>query len=146
MLFDREQLAISFVNIHYEYTQTITKLIDLLCSLGGNGVLYQLYKHNDALTSGDLAKYLDITSGRLANILKQLENKKYIIRTRSDIDKRITLVSLTNSGKEETERIYNRDIEIYQRLFGALSDKELLELRKLSLKLFDEIKAIDMLN
>ncbi len=47
-----------------------------------------------------IAKGLSVTVGTLTTNMNALEDKKYIIRTRSMEDKRVVLVTLTEKGKK----------------------------------------------
>lgn len=48
----------------------------------------------------DVAKILKVTAGTLTINMNSLEKKEYIERNRSDEDKRVVLVSLTEKGKK----------------------------------------------
>lgn len=48
----------------------------------------------------EIAKRLDVTVGTLTINMNNLENKKYIIRERSQTDKRVVLVNLTEKGRK----------------------------------------------
>jgi len=50
------------------------------------------------MTPGDLSLKLRVGSGRIANALKTLERKGYVIRRSDKEDRRRTLVSLTDAG------------------------------------------------
>ena len=47
-----------------------------------------------------IAKLLDVTVGTLTTNMNSLENKGYIVRERSKIDKRVVFVLLTEKGKK----------------------------------------------
>lgn len=47
-----------------------------------------------------IAKSLNITVGTLTTNMNSLEDKKYIVRERSQTDKRVVLVKLTEKGKK----------------------------------------------
>ena len=71
--------------IDLTYTQYITMM-----------VLWDKRKTN----INELGKCLYLDSGTLTPLLKKLEQKKYITRTRSLKDERNTIVEITNSGIE----------------------------------------------
>jgi len=48
----------------------------------------------------DIAKRLHVTTGTLTTNMNSLEKKGYIIRNRSDEDKRVVLVMLTEKGRK----------------------------------------------
>ena len=48
----------------------------------------------------DVAKRMSVTQGTLSINMTQLENKKYVVRERSETDKRVVYVTLTEKGKK----------------------------------------------
>lgn len=48
----------------------------------------------------DLGQKLYLDSGTLTPLLKRLERKRYLIRSRSDTDERVVIVSLTEKGEK----------------------------------------------
>ena len=67
---------------------------------GEIGVLSYLAFDKSEASSGELSEKLNVTTARIASILNSLENKKYIRRKEDSLDKRKTLVVITESGKE----------------------------------------------
>ena len=67
---------------------------------GEVGVLSYLAFEKSEASSGELSEKLNVTTARIASILNSLENKKYIRRKGDSLDKRKTLVVITESGKE----------------------------------------------
>ncbi len=67
-------------------------------SKGEGGILCELKKHPDGLTPGELAKKMDVGSGRIGNALKNMEKKGIIVRKDDDMDRRKTVVTLTEKG------------------------------------------------
>lgn len=60
----------------------------------------------------DLQEFLNVGSGRIGNVLKQLEEKNWINRTTDDRDCRKTVVTLTKDGFSEIEKI-KKDCDIF---------------------------------
>ena len=67
---------------------------------GEVGVLSYLAFDKNETSSGELSEKLNVSTARIASILNSLENKKYIRRKEDSLDKRKTLVVITESGKE----------------------------------------------
>jgi MarR family transcriptional regulator, organic hydroperoxide resistance regulator len=59
---------------------------------------------NDFLTVGQIGEKLNLDTGTLTPLLKRLELKKCINRTRSEEDERIVRISLTDFGKKLKEK------------------------------------------
>ena len=94
-----------FFDIHYRYAKEVKYMYNQLCITGENGVLLQLQNNGGALSSGKLAELLNLTSGRIANILKSLEKKSLILRERDSSDRRHVMARLTDLGVERINRI-----------------------------------------
>lgn len=68
-------------------------------SKGEIALMSYIYDHNN-VSPGQLIDVLKVGSGRVANALKDLERKKYIIRLNDESDHRKTILYLTDEGKE----------------------------------------------
>lgn len=82
-----------------------------------------------------LGKRLYLDSGTLTPVLKSLEAKGYVIRTRSSEDERMLMVEVTPEG----DALKQRATEIPHRMDGltALSDEEATQLYYLLYKLLN---------
>lgn len=71
-----------------------------------------------------VAKCLDITTGTLTKAIDGLTEKGYVVRERSEKDKRVVQISLTDSGRSA----YKHHEEFHWRMIdhakGALSEQE----------------------
>lgn len=67
---------------------------------GEVGVLSYLAFDKDEVSSGELSEVLGVTTARVASILNSLEIKGYVKRKEDSLDKRKTLVVITEKGKE----------------------------------------------
>ena len=54
-------------------------------------------------TMSSVAKKLGITAGSLTTSINSLVNKKYVVRKRSDEDRRVVFIRLTQKGKKAYE-------------------------------------------
>ena len=70
---------------------------------GENGILQTLFIyeeiHQKNLTPGELCAIQQLTSGRIASTLKNLEKKAFIKRMMAEDDRRKTIIKLTEKGK-----------------------------------------------
>lgn len=78
-----------------------------------------------------IAKKLNITVGSLTTAMNSLVNKKYVVRQRSDLDRRVVNVKLTKKG----ERAYWHHKEFHRQMTEAvikqLSEEEIPVLLKM---------------
>ena len=87
-----------------------------------------------------LGKRLYLDSGTLTPLLKSLEAKGYVTRTRSDSDERVVLVRLTEAGQALQERALS--VPEGMRSCVHLSPEEAAVLYKLLYKLLTDEKGI----
>ncbi|SDL75175.1 DNA-binding transcriptional regulator, MarR family [Sarcina sp. DSM 11001] len=89
------------------YTQYITMMV--------------LWEHSD-INVKELGKCLYLDSGTLTPVLKKLESKGYLLRSRSRTDERNLTVSITEEGK----RLQDRALEVPARMacYVDLSEEE----------------------
>ncbi len=87
---------------------------------GEVGVLSYLAFDKDESTPGELSEKLNVSTARIASILNSLENKEYIKRKDNNLDKRKTLVVITEKGKELAtevkQEIINKIINVIKEL------------------------------
>lgn len=79
-------------------------------------------------TIGELAQRLRVTHGAVAQITTRLEKKGYILRSKDPSDRRQTVVSLTEKGREVclTHIAYDRsEYEWASEFLAEFSDEEL---------------------
>jgi DNA-binding MarR family transcriptional regulator len=77
-------------------------LLDSKYSLVEARVLYEIHV-GVKISAAQIVLELNIDKGQLSKVLKRLENNELIIKQPSEVDGRVTLVSLTTKGK----KIYN---------------------------------------
>jgi DNA-binding MarR family transcriptional regulator len=77
------------------------KVIDLLSLHGEPVVLACLSQADDTPLSGELAEKCGLSTGRVANLLRQLEGKGLVARRHDESDRRKTYVQLTDAGRAE---------------------------------------------
>jgi len=83
----------------------------------------------------NLGERLYLDSGTLTPVLKKLESKNFIKRTRSDLDERNLKLLLTEKGIELMDKVQNVPNEIGKCI--NLSKDEALQLYKLLYKILD---------
>lgn len=74
--------------------------------------------------SSSVAKRLSITMGSLTKAIDGLTDKGYVIRTRSEEDKRVVLLTLTEKGKKAYKHFRNFHEELIHQIMAQLSETE----------------------
>lgn len=98
---------------------------------GEYGLLWYLLKQEKPATVGQLAEFLQVVPGRMTDIIKNLEKKGFISRTKSKDDRRVVLVSILEPGKEEVLKRRSHIKELYSGLNECFSEEEGKELLRL---------------
>jgi MarR family transcriptional regulator, organic hydroperoxide resistance regulator len=96
----------------------------------------------DEITVGELAKMAEVTPATITGMLDGLERDGMVSRRRSDQDRRVVLVCLTEQGRELLVKKREMWRERWQEKLGDLDDAQLesaaTTLHKLA-ELFDEL-------
>ena len=90
------------------------------------------------LTAGSLGKRLFLDSGTLTPVLKALEKKGYLTRTRSKEDERVLLVELTEAGEALKAEAASVPFKVGSCI--PLEPNEAQELYRLLYKLLDRLR------
>ena len=83
------------------YTQYITMMV--------------MWEHEE-LKVKEVGEYLYLDSGTLTPLIKRLEEKGYVTRSRSDIDERDLIVTITDKGRALRERA----VHVPEKLGGCI--------------------------
>ncbi|MBQ3136681.1 MAG: winged helix DNA-binding protein [Clostridia bacterium] len=88
-------------------------------------------------TPSKMAEYTDFTPARLSAIIKSLEGKGYILRHQDEIDKRCTIIEITEKGDAHSVQLKEGIIRNSLEIIEKLGEKDSLEFLRLMKKLFD---------
>ena len=127
-------LALELTDMQLKYSKEISAFLDRASAFGQDRILIYLYKENDHILVGDLTNELQMSTGRIANILKELERKGYILRIQQREDKRKYEVCLTKSGKNYSRELYADMVANHRALMEQLGETDGEQLLKLSEK------------
>ena len=135
-------LALEFTDMQLKYSKEISAFLDGASAFGQDRILIYLYKENDHILVGDLTNELQMSTGRIANILKELERKGYILRIQQREDKRKYEVCLTKSGKNYSRELYADMVANHRALMEQLGETDGEQLLKLSEKVLQFRKTM----
>jgi MarR family 2-MHQ and catechol resistance regulon transcriptional repressor len=91
--------------------------------------------HLGPLCQGDLAGKLLRSGGSTTAVVEGLERRGFVVRQRTEEDKRYVRVALTAKGRKVITGLFPEHARTVTRLFGALDADEQEELRRLCRKL-----------
>ncbi|HET7183555.1 MAG TPA: MarR family transcriptional regulator [Terriglobales bacterium] len=104
------------------------------------GVLEALY-HIGSLCLGELARKILKTSGNLTMVVRNLERRGLVTRTRQAADKRYYLVAITAKGRRLIAQLFPKHLERMVDLMSALTPSEQETLAALARKLGTTVAA-----
>ena len=102
---------------------------------GSYPLLKYLCESKEEVSAGALSKVLNVSTARIAVMLCNLEFKKLVIKKKSEEDARITIVCITDKGKEFVEKTNEEIVNYFLKGFEKLEDEELCEIKLLIKKL-----------
>ena len=88
-------------------------------------VMAALYRRRERITMSELSRLLLVSNGNATAVVDRLEHDKLVRRTPSRTDRRAVGVALTAAGIARFERLAADHEAEVDRLFGALSTRDL---------------------
>lgn len=119
-MMDTMKLGESLWMMHLDHMRALDRIVDESCTRGENGVLMYLYHVGRPMYPGELTEKLGLTTGRIANILRELERTGMIVRTPDTEDKRRVQVALTPEGEAYTLAQNSDAIRFHAKLISHL--------------------------
>lgn len=87
----------------------------------------------------DIANYLGVTLGAVTSIVDRLYDFKLVSRDRSEKDRRLVIIKLSEGGEELVNRIDARRKEILNQYLKDIDEEEILYLSRIMEKIFSRI-------
>lgn len=87
-------------------------------------VLLEILKAG-SLTMNELSDKMNLNTSTMTRILDNLVRDKYITRDRDESDRRIVVVSLTNSGNEMAQKLKDSVNEYYRKIIENIPEGQL---------------------
>lgn len=91
--------------------------------------------HMGSLPVNAIGEKVLLTSGSITTAVDRLEKKALLKREKSELDRRVVLVCLTDAGRELITHAFEAHAGDLDRLFAVLDDEERAQFAKLSRKL-----------
>ncbi|HXA28965.1 MAG TPA: MarR family transcriptional regulator [Candidatus Angelobacter sp.] len=104
-------------------------------------VLATLHEQGD-MTVGALAEALSISAPSASAVVDRLVERDLVRRERSADDRRIVRLSLSDAGRRFTEQVHGLGAENFRRILAELSDDDLGDLVRVTLRLRDASAAV----
>ena len=126
MTLNREELVQEMNNLHIEHAKKINQLLSQFASSGEPGVLLYLREQQGETYAVDIIDHFGLTPGRVANIVKKLEERGFIERQISFQDMRKYCIQLTDSGRVQADKLYEQMSQKHLKFIEALGEDEII--------------------
>ena len=107
---------------------------------GQQSLVMRLLLYNGSMSSADLSRLMYVTPSNMTGIIDRLEKKDLIERVRKESDRRIALITLTDTGKQLSERIPD---PIEKKIINELADLEADHVQLLGMAMNQILNLID---
>ena len=122
-----KQLAEELTRLHFENLSEVNRLESMVSNRGEDGVVLCLYSSERPLLAGELGEQTGLSTGRIANILRKLEEKGLVRRMQGELDRRCVHVSLTEQGSTYAQGLKNSAIQAHGELLERLGSTDATE-------------------
>ena len=121
----------------FEAQAVLTPLLKSLLEAfqGEDHALLVLSRHPEGLSPSELMRVMGVTTGRISNILRQLEQKNLITRARSATDMRGVEITITAEGAARARTAYDRVKDQLRDQFALIGIEDAQELVRIIEKL-----------
>lgn len=106
---------------------------------GMNHILSYLKAKKEDVTAGELAIQLNVSTARIAVLLKKLEKLNMIAKKVSSFDARVTIVTITETGLKHIDEETKKSVSIMQKILKKVDPKEIEEFIRLATKIKNSI-------
>ena len=106
----------------------------------GQQKILRVLVENGEISQKELQEILNIKAGSLSETIAKLEKKGYIVREKSEDDRRRKVISITEEGRTANKKYQETKDET---AFAALTKQERNMLRELLLKVYRAEEAAD---
>ncbi len=94
-------------------------------------VLAALYRRREGVRMSELSQMLLVSNGNSTTVVDRLEKDRLVLRKPSETDRRTVMVSLTDGGLRQFERLAADHERELNKLFGNLSEPDLVTLTEI---------------
>ena len=119
-----EKIAEELNQIQIEQARQLSQLANIFSLNGETGVMLWLNQQRSSIYAIDIIEHFGLTAGRVANIIKKLEQKGYLTREHNIEDLRKSHITLTQSGIDYANEQYSRMHENHMSFIETLGEED----------------------
>ena len=117
-------LCEQYIQLQLKYNRTISRLCADVLAQGEDALLLQLLREGRPMLAGEIVDRLGLTSGRVANIFKRLEEKGLVERLHDEVDRRRVYVTLTEAGAACARERYDVLVACNRAVLESLGEED----------------------
>ncbi|NLM43005.1 MAG: MarR family transcriptional regulator [Clostridiales bacterium] len=133
----RELDKISY-ELHKKLFAQITEGIDIPVTNTQIYMLFYIRAHGECMVS-EIANYLGVTLGAVTSLVDRLHDFGLVNRVRSEIDRRLVIIKLSEKGEELLRKIDIKRKEIFDYYTKDIDKKEIIYLSSIMEKIVMKI-------
>lgn len=105
---------------------------------GVGAVLKYLHESHDPVTSGSISEYMQVSTARVAVLLRKMSAQGLITKHEDKNDARVMIVNISPKGEEKAEEMKSRLYQEISTVINEVGMERIMEFIKIS----DEIKNV----
>lgn len=136
---DYKELAEELINYQFKLSKMPRDLSRLERSRGEHSTMVYLIEIEDGVAPSKIAKFISVSTARMASILNNLEKKGEIVRTPDPKDGRRLIVNFTEKGRQTAEDIRNSRVNDVSKMLEALGEHDASEHIRIMKKIYEVV-------
>lgn len=124
---DMKELDKISYEMHKKLFAKVTEGIDIPVTNTQIYMLFYIRAQGECVVT-DIANYLGVTLGAVTNIVDKLNDFGWLNRSRSEMDRRLVIIRLSEKGEELLRKIDIRRKEILDEYLNDMSQEEIIYL------------------
>lgn len=117
-------------------TQAVNRTNTGICA-----IMRYLYDADSPVTAGQISDFMNVSTARVAVLLKKMVAKELIIKNVAPYDARVSIVCLSEKGRQVSERLQNEFCEQIGKLIDKMGMEKLLDFINIAEEVGKELSA-----
>lgn len=135
-----KEIVYSFGRFQRHHVSQIRQIMENEGLFYGQLPILECVLKKGCCTQREIVEDLEISAPSVATSVKRLVKKGYLEKSISEKDQRVTLISVTELGKEKTQICRNKFNALDQKVFSVLSEDEREMLQDMMQRLIHQLK------
>ncbi len=106
------------------------------------GELLFIVSHEGPISSTELARSMQLTPGAITQLVESLERAGLVERKPSPADRRVTLISASEAGRDRMAVVQQRKMDIFKEVYKGLSIDEIRIMNGVQKKMIEHLMKL----